>query len=123
MNEIFKWPGSTVAVQARLVPRFLWSTASIDVLLDNQCILQTGGQLKVTGSHSGTFIHSGSTHTADLSWGYGLLFSFPYQLRIDGTLVSEGRVRIQNWALGLLIPLVVAVVVLALFHYVRASPA
>jgi hypothetical protein len=123
MSEIIKWQDSAVDVQARLVPRFLWSTASIDVFLDKQCILRTGGQLKATGLHSATFTHSGSTHTAELSWGYGLLFSFPYKLRIDGAPVSEARVRVQNWPLGLFIAFLVAAVVLALFHFVHVSRA
>jgi len=123
MSEIIRWQDSAVDVQARLVPRFLWSTASIDVFLGEQCILRTGGQLKATGSHSATFTHSGSTHTAELSWGYGLLFSFPYKLRIDGAPVSEARVRVQNWPLGLFIAFLVAAAVLALFHYVHVSRA
>jgi hypothetical protein len=123
MSEIIRWQDSAVDVQARLVPRFLWSTASIDVFLGEQCILRTGGQLKATGSHSATFTHSGSTHTAELSWGYGLLFSFPYKLRIDGAPVSDARVRVQNWLLGLFIAFLVAAVVLALFHFVHVSRA
>jgi hypothetical protein len=119
MSEIIKWQDSTVDVQARLVPRFLWCTASIDVFLDEQCILRTGGQLKATGLHSAMFTHSGSTHTAELSWGYGLLFSFPYKLRIDGTPVSEARVHIRNWPLGLIIAFLFAAVLLAIFHLVH----
>ena len=34
-----QWNGSAVEVTAHLVPRFLWSTASIDVFLDGRCIL------------------------------------------------------------------------------------
>jgi hypothetical protein len=123
MSEIIRWRGSAVDVQARLVPRFLWSTSSIDVFLDGQCILRTGGQFKAIGSHSATFTHSGSTHTAELSWGYGLSGSFPYKLRIDGTSVSEARVRVQNWPLGLFVAFLVAAVILALFHYVHVSRA
>jgi len=96
MSEIIKWQDSPVDVQARLIPRFLWSTASIDVFLGEQCILRTGGQLKFTGSHSSTFIHSGSTHTAELSWGVGFLRWFPYKLRIDGTPVSDARVYVRD---------------------------
>jgi len=50
MSEIIRWQDSAVDVQARLDPRFLWSTASIDVFLDEECIFRTGGQLKATGS-------------------------------------------------------------------------
>src|SRR5579862_8710236 len=103
MSEIIQWQGNKIDVRARLIPRFLWSTASIDVFLDGQCILRTGGQLKFTGSHSTTFTHAGSTHMADLTWKCGFLRYFPYKLRIDDTIVSEARVYVQNWPLGLVI--------------------
>ena len=122
MSEIIQWQGSRVDVRARLIPRFLWTTASIDVFLDEQCILRTGGQMKCTGSYSTTFTHSGSAHTAELAWGYGFLFSFPYKLRIDGTAVSEARVRVQNWPLGLIFAFLVAAALLAIFHLVHHAP-
>jgi hypothetical protein len=118
MSEVIKWQDSTVDVQARLVPRFLWSTASIDVFLGEQCILRTGGKLKATGSHSATFTYSGSTHTAELSWGVGFLLWFPYKLRIDGTPVSAARVYVQNWPLGLVVAILIAAVAM-IFHFVH----
>jgi hypothetical protein len=124
MSEIIKWKDSTVDVQARLIPRFLWSTASIDVFLDGQCILRTGGQLKFTGSHSTTFSHSDSTHTAELSWGTTIsLMSFPYQLRVDGVPVASSRVYIRNWPLGLTVWISIAVLLALLFHFVHVSRA
>ena len=115
MSEVIKWQGSAVEVRARLVPRFLWNTASIDVLLDGQRILQTGGQLKFTGSRVATFSHSGSDHTAELSWGFsGLSFSLPYRLQIDGVPVAASRVRIQNWPLGVAVGIMLAMVLFAL---------
>ena len=122
MNEVARWRGSAVEVQARLVPRFLWNTASINVFLDGRCILRTGGKLNLTGSHSATFDHSGSTHTAELSWGFsGLSFSFPYRLQFDGVPVVASRVHVENWwtgiAVGILFGLILAAiaVVAALF--------
>jgi hypothetical protein len=124
MSEIIKWKDSTVDVQARLIPRFLWSTASIDVFLDGQCILRTGGQLKFTGSHSTTFTHSGSTHTAELSWAATIsLLSFPYQLRLDGVPVTASRVYIRNWPLGLTVWISIAVLLALLLHFVHVSRA
>jgi hypothetical protein len=111
MNTVIKWHDSTIEVQARLVPRYLWCTASIEVLLDGRCILQTGGRMKFTGTEVATFTHAGSEHTARLLWGAGFLRSFPYKLRIDDAPVSEGRVNIRNWPMGLV---VVAVVLAAL---------
>jgi hypothetical protein len=121
MSEIIEWQGNKVNVQARLVPRYLWNTASIDVFLDGQCILQTGGQLKLNGSHSATFTHSGSPHTAELSWSSsGLSFSFPYQLRIDGVPVAASRVNVQNWPIGLIVTFLVVATVFAIIRFVKA---
>ncbi len=119
MSEIIQWQGSRVDVQARLISRFLWTTASIDVFLDGQCILRTGGQMKCTGSHSATFTHSGATHSAELSWGYGFLRSFPYKLQIDGVPISQARVRVRNWPLGLIWPALFAIVLLAIYHLIH----
>jgi hypothetical protein len=96
-----RWHGGTVEVTARLVPRYLWTTASIDVFLDGRCILRTGGQMKMTGSSSAEFRHDGAVHTVELSWdhvrqrgfpGHG----FPYQLRIDGAKVAAWEVPVHN---------------------------
>lgn len=75
--------------------------------------------MKCAASYSTTFTHSGSTHTAELSWGNGFLFSFPYKLRIDGTTVSEARVPVQNWPLGLIFAFLAAAALLAMFHLVH----
>jgi len=124
MNEIIKWQGSVVDVQARLVPRYLWNTASIEVFLDGQPILRTGGQFKFTGSYATTFEHSGSTHTTELTWGFcGLSFSFPYQLRIDGTPVAASRVRIRNWPVALVVMAAGVAVLLLILHFIRAAHA
>jgi len=102
MSEVVTWKDSRVDVQAWLVPRFIWMTASIDVYLGEQCILRTGGQLKSTGSQSTTFSYAGSTHTAELKWGAsGFSFSFPYVFRIDGVAVEVSRVRVRNWPIAL----------------------
>lgn len=124
MSEVVKWQGRVVDVQARLVPRYLWNTASVDVFLEGQRILRTGGQFKFTGSYSTTFTHAGSTHTAELSWGLcGLSFSFPYRLRIDGASVADSRVRIRNWPVALIIAAVLMAALLAIFHFIHVTRA
>ena len=92
-----EWRGSAIRVSARLIPRFLWQTASIDVFVDGQCVLRTGGQLKLVGTASSPFEHLGSSHVAKLEWGFAGIRSFPYKLTIDQTEVTKSRVRIQNW--------------------------
>ena len=119
MSEGIRWQSNAIDVQARLVPRFLWTAASIDVLLNGRCILKTGGQMKLIGSCSTAFSHSEATHKAELSWGVGGLFSFPYKLRIDDILISDSRVRVRNWPLGLTIWIGVAGVVCSILRFVR----
>lgn len=124
MNEIIKWQGSNVEVQAHFVPRFLWTTATIDVFLEEQCILRTGGQFKFVGSHSSSFTHAGVTHVAEVSWDGSRsfsLFSFPYRLRIDGTPIAAARAHIRNWPLGLTAAVGMAAVLATLFHFVFAA--
>ena len=125
MNEVARWQGSTVEVKARLVPRFLWNIASIDVFLDGRCILRTGGKLNLTGSYSASFDHTGSSHRAELTWGFsGLSFSFPYRLQIDGVPVAASRVQVENWwaglAVGVLFGLVLAVIAVVAAYFVAS---
>jgi hypothetical protein len=103
------WHGSTIEVTARLIPRYLWTTASIDVFLDGRCILRTGGQMKTIGSSSAEFHHDGAVHIVELSWDrvqpQGLTrHSFPYQLSIDGAKLAASEVAVDNAGL-IVIPL------------------
>ncbi|HSY17388.1 MAG TPA: zinc ribbon domain-containing protein [Candidatus Acidoferrales bacterium] len=90
------WRGKTIRVRAIYIPRFLWTTASIDVYLDGERVFRTGGQLKSTGAHSAVFRSGGSEFKMELKWGRSAGFGFPYQLRIEGEPVDEALVRVEN---------------------------
>jgi hypothetical protein len=107
-----RWHGSEVLVKARIVPRYGWTTASIDVFLDGKCILRTGGQPKVTGSSWAVFDHDGSRHFAELSWGMVRGLEFPYVLRIDDAKVALADVPVENPGLSVIPALIVMVLVL-----------
>jgi hypothetical protein len=113
-----RWRGRTVEVRARPVPRHLWTTASIDVLLDGRCILRTGGEGTLTGSVSAEFDHGGAVHTVELSWGRvqpgGLTRrSFPYRLRIDGAELAASEVAVEHsWLVVIPYALVVSYLLL-----------
>ena len=112
---MISWRNKPVRVQARLVPRFFWTTASIDVILEDKCILRTGGQFKFTGSHSVAFTDGRSEHQADLTWGRASGDRFPYQLRIDGATVSDLEVEVENWPMGYIPVLILIFVPLFIF--------
>jgi hypothetical protein len=90
-----------VRMTARLVPRFAWTTASIDVSVDGADVLRTKGVFKAVGRHGETFQMTGAEHKAVVSWGKASIRSFPVNLSIDGVAVMESRVRVENWMLGL----------------------
>lgn len=120
MSEVFRWEGGAVEVRARLVARHLWMTASIDVFLDGNCILRTGGSASFTGVRSSSFRHSGSLHMAELSWCVaGFLPVFPYRLAIDGVPVANSRVSVKNWPLAIIPALLIGTGILVISHLIH----
>jgi len=91
------WNGVPIKVTSRIVSRYAWTTASIDVCVNESTVLRTAGVMKIYGDTVATFEHQGISHTAVLSWGKGALRSFPFRLEIDGILVADSRVPVQNW--------------------------
>lgn len=91
------WNSASVEVTSRIISRYGWTTASIDVAVDGDTVLRTGGVLKIRGSHTAMFDYDGKSHKAVLSWGRGSLRFFPFRLEVDDILVAESRVFIENW--------------------------
>lgn len=101
MSRVAPWSGTTFEISARSVPRYLWQTVSIDVLLDGEDVLKTGGVLKVVGDHGARYSHQGTEHLASLTWGRASLRFFPVRLTVNGATVFDDRVPIQGWWKGL----------------------
>lgn len=95
-SGVVTWRGKKVAVRANLVPRFLFSSASIDVYLDGKCVFRTGGKIQSIGSHSAVVRIGGSEHQVEVTWQRSRKFCFPYQLKIDGELVADSQVPVEN---------------------------
>jgi hypothetical protein len=101
LAQIGKWRGRNVEVTARVIARCLWTTASIDVYIDSECVLRTGGQMKSIGVSTAQFYDSGSTHDIALEWGRAAVRSFPITITIDGQVVADSVVSVDNWPLAL----------------------
>lgn len=95
------WNSTAVEVTARMIPRYAWTTASIDVAIGGNTILETGGVLKVVGAHVGPFEFHGVKHSVEITWGEATLRSFPFRLFIDGFPLLASSVPIANWWLAL----------------------
>lgn len=105
------WNGLPVCVSARLVGRFAWQTASIDLTVGDEVVLRSAGVFKLVGKIDGPFEFSGVRHGATLEWGRVASRSFPYKVTLDGDLVLSGRVPIDNWWIGLWPWFAVAVII------------
>ncbi|HZZ79108.1 MAG TPA: hypothetical protein VFE62_11345 [Gemmataceae bacterium] len=119
-----RWHGSRLEVRARAVPRYLWSTVSIDVLIDGAPVLRTGGQFRARGGVTSEFRHDGERHTAELSWGTVGGRGFPFMLRIDGEIVLATEVPVDNMTAvlvgwGTVLVAVIACTVFAFQYFVR----
>lgn len=90
-----------MSITAKLVPRYAWQSASIDVAVNRRFVLKTGGVFKLVGKHAETFAFDGIEHSVEVTWGKAALRSFPFSLSIDGLPVLESRVPISNWWLAL----------------------
>jgi hypothetical protein len=95
-NNRGEWSGSLLEVRARAIPRFLWTTVSIDVLLDCEPVLRTGGQLKSAGTASAQVLYRGKYREFELSWSNVQSGGFPYVLRIDGERALSSTVAVEN---------------------------
>ncbi len=93
-----RWRGHMVRVQARLLPRTLYTAADITVEVDGVVVLHTGGQRKITGSVRERFRNDGVDHGVELAWGAGTSGrGFPVTVTIDDDVVVNGDfVRLQN---------------------------
>lgn len=107
------WRGKKVTVRANLVPRYLFSSASIDVYLDGECVFRTGGKINSVGSHSAVVRIGGSEHQVEVTWQRSRNFCFPYQLKIDGELVANSQVPVENQPLIILPAFLMIAVLLA----------
>jgi len=100
LTRIGEWRGQSIEVTARLIPKFLWTTASIDLFVNSTCVLRTGGKMKVIGSSSARFEDSGTAHDVELRWGWPRPRWFPIKVLIDGDIVADSRAFVENWPLA-----------------------
>lgn len=101
LTNIGKWNENPVAVTARFMPRFLWTTASIDIFVGSQCVIRTGGQMKFTGQAIAQFEHGGTNHSVRIRWGWSKIRSFPIKVEIDEQQIAETNAVVTNWPMSL----------------------
>jgi hypothetical protein len=99
-NSVASWNGASVQITSQIISRYAWTTATIDVSINGNTVLRTGGVMKTAGDTTVTFEYERTPHKAVLRWRNGSLRSFPFQLEIDGALVADSRAPVSNWWLA-----------------------
>ena len=94
------WNGVPLRITCRLVPRWAFTTASIDVYLDDRPTLRTGGVFKIVGSQVEQFEFAGERHELSVSWGKASPRHFPVTVSVDGIALANRKVPIENWYMG-----------------------
>lgn len=94
------WKGASIEVTSRIVARYAWTTASIEVSVNGRTVLRSGGVMKIAGDSAASFEYAGMSHQATLSWGRASFRSFPFRLEVDGELIADSCVRTSNWWLA-----------------------
>jgi hypothetical protein len=96
------------------------------VYLNGECVFRTGGKISPTGSHRAAVRIGDSEHKIEVAWGRSRNLCFPYQLRIDGELVTESQVQVENQPLMIIpaffmfaVMFAVAVVLYVVFQFVQ----
>jgi hypothetical protein len=79
--------------------------------------------MKFRGSVFASFTDDDGEHQAALTWGGGLRsHHFPYKLQIDGDIVRDSQVYIENWRMGY-IPSLIFILLIFLILILAGHPA
>ena len=96
-----QWNNADIDIQASFMPNRLWLAATIDVLLNQEKILATGGKLRFKGKYEEQFKRDGVKHMVRLEWGQFWLHTVPCTLYIDDQQILQGKVNIRNWQMNI----------------------
>lgn len=107
MTTEFQWEGYKVSIRSRPAFKYLWMATETVALVEGVEVGHTGG-FGFTENLTGTFPHGdrSSRLTLEIKADLITLVSVPYELAIDGSRVSQGRLKIDDWPLSFVTPAV-----------------
>lgn len=112
------WEGHSIALLCRLPLRYAWMAYETLVLVDNQKIARSRG-FWFKGTATGSFLHNGlpCAITMQTRWDFLVWYRVLYQLEIDGTPASEGKLVIRNLAILVLLSLIIVVLLVLVVSF------
>ncbi len=92
-DSSFEWNGSTIAVEARMGPKYLFIATEERLTVDGTTVARTGG-FKFRDQASGEFVDAnGESRGIHYRTGGFFLLKLPFTVSIDGVEVFKGKVR------------------------------
>lgn len=116
MGTDIQWNGRTIALASWVSPRYFWLATENTVAVDG-ALVGTSGGFRFTNLATGRFADpQGTSHSIELETRSNIfsVFAMNYTLRVDGAVVSEGKLPIKNVAAAILTYAVIGVVVAAI---------
>ena len=109
------WNNREVHVIGLVVPRYFWTTVSVDVYFDGSRIIRTGGVFRLSGVQTAEFEYQGQSHLMELSWQSGKS-TIQFELNIDGHSILKSSVFPQNWPM-LFVPVLAIGLLISIGHF------
>ena len=100
MSTEVQWEGHNISIRSQPEIKYLWLATETVVMVDDVEIGRSGG-FRFNENFVEKFPHNNSFSELALEIKVDLitLVSVPYILKIDGDVISQGRLRIDNWIL------------------------
>lgn len=103
MSTEFQWEGHSIIIHTQPSSKYLWMATETVARVDGIEIGRSGG-FGFTETLIGTFPHGDRSSELALELKVDLITfaSIPYKLAVDGEVISQGRLQIDDWILFLL---------------------
>lgn len=104
-----EWEGHKIQINSQPMIKYLYIATETTVWVDGVEIVRVGG-FRFTDKLSGKFLNNGQPSELVLEIKADLItfVSVPYKLQIDRAIISQGRLKINNWPL-FLVPITISI--------------
>jgi hypothetical protein len=115
MGQEFYWEGHHIVIHSEPALKYLWAATETVVKVDDVEIGRAGG-FRFTERLGGNFPHKNNSSKLALEMKTDLitLASIPFKLEIDGNIIAQGRLRIDDWIL-IFVPLAILITGMCFF--------
>ena len=102
MSVEFQWENHNIEINSKPLLKYLWLATETTVKVDDMEIGRAGG-FRLKEQIRGQFNHNNRPVELilDIKADLITLISVPYKLQVDGNILSQGRLKVNDWQLFL----------------------